>query len=222
MFRSNPNSSAIPDMSISRLRRAQGRSRAKRGNGAARSALPLTISRGALLDKGSDRRFRTLVNDLFTIAARMEIVREHLGRRMGISGPQYSLLIVVAHLQGEAGVSVGAAARAMHVSSAFVASETGKMARLGLLLKRANPNDRRGVLLSLAPAGRLEVDRIAVELRAINDLFFGQLDGRSFGALSVAAATLVESSRHALQYVNAVAQRRHAALRATGGAHVVT
>jgi DNA-binding MarR family transcriptional regulator len=194
-------------MSISRLRRAKPVSQTKRGNGTAGYVLPPTVSRGALLDKGSDRRFRTLVTDLFTIAARMEIVREHLGRRIGISGPQYSLLVAVAHLQGGTGVSVGAVAQAMHVSSAFVASETGKMARRGLLLKRTNPEDGRGVLLSLAPAGRLKVDRIAIELRAINDLFFGALDARSFAALSRAAAALVESSRGALEYVYAVEGR---------------
>ena len=114
------------------------------------------MSSRALLENGSDHRFRTLVNDLFTIASRMEIVRTHLGARMGISGPQYSVLIAVAHLQGErarggGGVSVGTVAQAMHVSSAFIASETGKMARRGLLLKRPNPEDGRGVLLSLAP-----------------------------------------------------------------------
>ena len=43
---------------------------------AATYALPLTVSREALLDGGSDRRFRSLVSDLFTISAQMEIVRE--------------------------------------------------------------------------------------------------------------------------------------------------
>jgi len=105
------------------------RRRHKRSGGEGVRALPPTISSGALLERGSDRRFRALVNDLFTVASRMEIVRSHLGRRMGISGPQYSVLVAVAHLQGGRGASVGAVAQAMHVSSAFIAAETGKMAR---------------------------------------------------------------------------------------------
>ena len=133
---------------------------------AATYALPLTVSRDALLDGGSDRRFRSLVSDLFTISARMEIVREHLARRLGITGPQYSLIVAVAHLQGQAGISVGSMAQSLHVSSAFVASETGKLVRRGFLLKRINPLDRRGVLLSIAPAGRLKLDRISEEIRA--------------------------------------------------------
>jgi MarR family transcriptional regulator, organic hydroperoxide resistance regulator len=207
-------------MSISKLRRGRPngpiRTERKRDDGKAAYALPPTASIGALLDKGSDRRFRTLVNDLFTVASRMETVRTHLGGRMGISGPQYSVLIAVAHLQGERGASVGAVAQAMHVSSAFIAAETGKMARRGLLLKRPNPDDRRGVLLRLAPAGRLKIDRAAAEIRAINDLFFGALDAPAFCALSAAAAALVKGSGKAVHYLRAVDSEPTAALEAAG------
>src|ERR1700761_4723220 len=131
---------------------ARPRPRVKRKT--ASSALPPTTSRRALLKGGSDQNFRALVADLLTISSRMETVRGHLGAQMGVSGPQYSVLIAIAHLQGEHGVSVGALAQALHVSNAFIASETGKLAQRRLLHKRANPHDRRGILLSIAPAGR--------------------------------------------------------------------
>jgi DNA-binding MarR family transcriptional regulator len=169
---------------------------------AAPPVLPPTVSRRALLRGGSDRRFRTLVHDLLTIAARMELVREHLGRRVGLSGPQYSLLVAVAHLQGARGVSVNAVAGALHVSSAFVASETGKLAQRRLLHKRTNPLDRRGVLLRLAPSGALAIGRIGTEIRTINDLFFGALDSRAFAALGRTIEGLVQSSEKALDYIN--------------------
>jgi MarR family transcriptional regulator, organic hydroperoxide resistance regulator len=168
---------------------------------AASSALPATVSRRALLDAGSDRRFRTLLHDLFTVSARMELVREHLGLRLGISGPQYTVLAAVAHLQGEQGTSVSAVAKTLHVSSAFVATESGKLAQRGLLDKRTNPRDRRGVLLSLSRAGRSEIRRIGAELRSINDAFFGSLDAKAFAALSAAAGALVGGSRKAVQLV---------------------
>ena len=190
--------------------------RAGRSGATLAFVLPATVTREALLDRGSDRRFRALVNDLLTIATRMESVREHLGRRMGISGPQYSVLIAIAHLQGDIGVSVGAVAQAMHVSSAFIAVETGKLARLGLLLKRRNPHDRRGVLLSLALSGRLKIDRASAEIRAVNDLFFGGLAAAPFRALCASAATLVDGSRSALHYLDAVAGKPGLALEAAG------
>ena len=208
-------------MSISRLRRTKTRAVGKgvasrqAANGGA-FVVPPTVSREALLERGSDRRFRALVHDLLTIATRMETVREHHGRRMGVSGPQYSVLMAVAHLQGKHGASVGTVAQALHVSSAFVAAETGKLARRVLLLKQPNPHDRRGVLLSLAPAGRLALDRSSAEIRAINDMFFGELDAGAFAALCDAAAALVEGSRKSIRYVAAVDEDARAARRAAG------
>jgi DNA-binding MarR family transcriptional regulator len=187
-------------MSVSKLRRGRAGT-AERELAAGPYALPATTSRAPLLKGGSDHRFRVLVADLFTIATRMEMVREHFGRRMGISGPQYSIVVAVAHLQGRNGISVGTLAQALHVSSAFIATEGGKLVRRRLLLKRVNPLDRRGVLLSVAPAGRLAVDRVSAEIRAVNDLFFGALDASSFAALSAAAGALVESSAKAVRYI---------------------
>jgi DNA-binding MarR family transcriptional regulator len=178
--------------------------------------LPPTVSLEALIEDGSDRRFRALVSNLFTIASRMELTREHLARRMCISGPQYSLLVTVAHLQGRNGIGVGALAQALHVSSAFVATETGKLARRGLLLKRVNPLDRRGVLLSLAPAGRLSVGRVSREIRAVNDLFFGALDSASFAALSQATSALIESSERAVRHIATLKAVPQAGMRRTG------
>lgn len=167
--------------------------------------LPPTVSRPPLLERGSDGRFRQLVADLFTIAVRMEQVREHLGERMGLTGPHYSVLMAVARLQGRAGVAVGALARQLHVSSAFIATETGKLAQAGFLRKRPNRHDRRGVLLKLTRAGRVLIDRHAGEICAVNDLFFAGLTQRSFAAMSRASAELVLSSEHALRRAQAAA-----------------
>jgi MarR family transcriptional regulator, organic hydroperoxide resistance regulator len=160
----------------------------------AAAALPATASRQVLLDGGSDDRFRQLVYDLLTISVRMETAREHLARRLGVSGPQYSILMAIARLQGLHGVRVGTVARALHVTSAFIATETGRLARLGLLSKNPNPKDRRGILLALTPRGQAALVRLGPEIRAVNDDFFRPLDRAAFQALASAAAALVESS----------------------------
>ena len=157
-------------------------------------ALPATVSRPALLENDSDDRFRQLVYDLLTVSVRMEAVREHLARRLGVSGPQYSILMAVARLQGGHGVRVGTIAKALHVTSAFIATETGRLARLGLLSKSPNPKDRRGILLALTPRGHAGLMKLGPEIRAVNDDFFRPLDRAAFQALASAAAHLVESS----------------------------
>jgi DNA-binding MarR family transcriptional regulator len=176
-----------------------------RAAGGAEFALPVTVSHAPLLDDGSDERFRRLVYDLFTIATRMETVREHLARRIEITASQYSVVMAIARLQGRSGVSVRALAEVLHVSSAFIASETGKLARQGLVTKRQNPDDRRGVLLSLTRAARHRIARLMPEIRAVNDLFFGPLDRAAFEGLSAASASLVRSSRTVMQRLRLVA-----------------
>ena len=100
-----------------------------------------TVSASELLDRGSELQFRGLIQDLLTVARRLETARDYFGRLINVTGPQYHLLMTVAQLQGALGVSVGTVAQVMHVSSAFVASETGKLSSLGLLRKFPNPQD---------------------------------------------------------------------------------
>jgi DNA-binding MarR family transcriptional regulator len=177
----------------------------RRTREAATSDLPPTVSRAALLDGGSDRRFRQLVYDLLTIAVRMEAVRDHHAARMGITAAQYSIMMAIAQFQGRSGVAVGALAKTLHVSSAFIASETGKLARLGLVTKKPNPSDGRSVLVSLTRVGRQRIARVGPDVRALNDMFFAELDRAAFEALSVAAAGLVHGSRKAVQWLRLMA-----------------
>jgi DNA-binding MarR family transcriptional regulator len=180
----------------------------------ATAALPATASRQALLEAGSDDRFRQLVYDLLTISVRMETAREHLARRLGVSGPQYSILMAIARLQDRHGVRVGGVAKALHVTSAFIATETGRLARLGLLSKSPNPKDRRGILLALTPRGQAALVKLGPEIRAVNDDFFKPLDRAGFQALASTAAALVESSSRVERRLRVMDDNEWLALRA--------
>jgi DNA-binding MarR family transcriptional regulator len=157
--------------------------------------LPATVSRPALLERGSDSRFRQLVYDLLTISVRMETVRSRLAWRIGITGPQYSVLVGIAQFQSADGVSVGKVAEVLHVSGAFITAETRELDRLGLVMKAINPRDRRGVLLRLTPKGERQMIALSPAITAVNDKFFAALTRTAFRAFADNAAELVNSSR---------------------------
>lgn len=157
--------------------------------------LPATASRPALLERDTDSRFRQLVYDLLTLSVRMETVRTYLARRIGITGPQYSVLIAIAQFQAAEGVSVSKVAEVLHVSAAFITAETRQLERLGLVIKAINPRDRRGVLLQLTPNGERQLIAISPAIMTINDNFFAPLTRASFRQFAHAAAQLVGSSR---------------------------
>jgi DNA-binding MarR family transcriptional regulator len=160
-----------------------------------------------LLRGGSDRAFQKLVFDFFTISARIERVRVHFASRMGISGPQYSLLRAVAALQGSEGISIGVVAEHLHVTSTFITAQSGVLAQRGFLQKKEDAIDRRISRLSLTSKGKRLVEQIVNEVRPINDVFFGGLQRAEFDALSAIMQKLVGSSRAAILQISTQDQR---------------
>ena len=161
-----------------------------------------SVSTPALLRGGTDRTFQRLLFDLFTIAERLERVRVHVASRIGLSGPQYSLLRGVAALQGNEGVSIGVLAEHLHVTSAFVAVQSGVLVQRGLLSKKDDASDRRISRLSLAATGARLVGNAIEEVRPINDLFFGTLQEDEFNSLVAIVNKLVDSSRTAMVQIS--------------------
>jgi len=167
--------------------------RIRRANGKA-AALPATVTRATLLVDGSDAKFRQMVADLFTVSVRMQAVRDGFAGRLGVTGPQYSILMTVAHLAEANAATVRAVADRLHVSGAFVTAETGKLAAAGWLEKSTHPADRRSVVLNLTRVGARKLDAILDRVRAVNDRFFGALGAREFGQLAAAMENLVAQS----------------------------
>lgn len=171
---------------------------------AAPAVPPPATGRAELMPDGTGDRFRQLVNDLFTISVRMDDVRARFSALMGVTPPQYSILVTVAQLGAGGGATVRAVAEHMHVSGAFVTAETGKLIRAGLLAKRPNPRDGRSVLLSLTAKGDKTLALALPHIRAVNDAFFGKLGAEDFARLSAVAARIVEASASAVLLARAL------------------
>ena len=162
------------------------------------------MSRTALLDQGSDYRFRQLVQDTLAVSARLQAIREEFGRTAGLTGPQYSLIVAIAHLAESAGgTTVSQLANHLHVSGTYVTAEANKLERAGLLLRAPNPNDRRSVLLQLTKSGLELLERMIPVISRINDEIFRDLTRADFELLVRLMSGLAESAADAL----ALAQR---------------
>jgi DNA-binding MarR family transcriptional regulator len=141
--------------------------------------------------------------DFFTVSARLETVKRYLGERLGLTGPQYTIMMAVAELQGKVGVSVGRVGEYLHVTGPFVTMESGKLIKKGFLERRSGLSDRRLSLLSLAPNGAKALQSLFPELQQINDVFF-ELDSRAeFERLCKTLEKLVGNSQRALALIDA-------------------
>ena len=156
--------------------------------------LPLSATRPAILDEGgtTDHQFRQLLHDFSTLGASLELARAHLASLLGLSSPQYNISMILANHQHEGGIRVSDVAKRLHVSTAFITSEVGKLESAGLVSKRPNPSDGRGVLLRLTDKGESLVQRVGPERQRVNDHLFGGLSAKSFRDLSKTLAALID------------------------------
>jgi DNA-binding MarR family transcriptional regulator len=142
-----------------------------RGDGSSR-AKNLTVSKSELLVNGSDSQFRALLHGVLAFAARLQAVRDGFADLLGLTGIQYTILISIRHLQAEGDVTVGAIADQLHLSGAFVTTETGKLLRAGLITKVQDITDRRRVCLRVTPKGRDLLSELAPVQVQVNDVLF--------------------------------------------------
>jgi DNA-binding MarR family transcriptional regulator len=154
-------------------------------------AAPLTVTRAALLERGSDDAFRALIHDLIAYGHRLDACRDAFAAIGGISGVQYEILMLVGRRAGPEGFSVGEVAAHLHRSGAFITVEAAKLVERGVLEKSPDPEDGRRVRLRLARKGEETMRRMAPVQQQVNDVLFECLDARRFRQLRSLARELV-------------------------------
>lgn len=157
-----------------------------------------TVTRAALLQDGSDNAFRGMLHNLLAFSARLQQIRAQFAAHIGLTGPQYTILITVRQLQGQDGVGANAVASHLSHSPAFVTAETKKLASLGVLDKRPNPEDGRRVLMKVTGRGEELLRSLAPMQQDINDQLFEPVTEENFDVLRQLAADLNASAEKAL------------------------
>ncbi|MDP9994027.1 DNA-binding MarR family transcriptional regulator [Variovorax boronicumulans] len=151
-----------------------------------------SVSLPSLLDKGRqpDSTFRQLLYDISVVSTLLESAREYLAGRLGVTSPQYNIVMVVARSGGD-GVSVSDVATRLNVTGAFVTNEVKKLVKGDLIVKKTNPDDGRGVLLSLTPSGYAKVRALEPDLLMVNNRLFGTLSKADFHDLARIMGSLI-------------------------------
>ena len=173
-----------------------------------KKAPPPTVSRSALLARGSDGEFRGLIHDLIAYGHKLDACRDAFAAIAGISGAQYEILMQVSRADG---LSIGEVAARLHRSGAFITIEANKLAQRRILEKSSDPADGRRVLLRIAPYGVELVARVAPHQRRINDVLFECLDARRFRQLQSLAGDLVACGDRAVAMLELVLREAQAA-----------
>ncbi len=130
---------------------------------------------------------------------------------IGLSGIQYTVLISIAHLQDETTVGVKRIAGHLAISGSFATLVINQLAKLDLVDKRPDPDDRRRVRLSVTERGQRLLSGLAPIQCDVNDVLFQPLDATRFALLNTAFADLVRSADDAAKLLDYVAGNHDAA-----------
>jgi DNA-binding MarR family transcriptional regulator len=163
---------------------------------------PLTVRRPALLVDGSDIDFRRLVNALLPFLGLHTAIRNGYAELLGLTGPAYSILLVVRTLGDSGPVNIRTIADQLRLSGSFITAETNLLEAKNLVRKRKGFDDKRLVSVTLTPKGTALLDSIAELRQRVNDVQFGRLSREEFKVLVPAIEGLVESSGQALNFLN--------------------
>ena len=171
-------------------------------------AVPLTVSRAALLVDGSDIELRTLLYDLVAYSHRLHACREAFASIAGLTPVQYEILMIASRSDG---VPVGEVAARLHRSGAFITIEASKLVERGILGKAADPGDGRRVLLQVTAAGLALIRRLAPYQVRVNDELFGQLDAKRFRELRSLVRQLLAAGNRAVALLELMMREQEAA-----------
>jgi DNA-binding MarR family transcriptional regulator len=139
---------------------------------------------------GIDEGPRDLIWDIFAISSHLAEVRRVWATMLGVSGPQWLILMAVDYLDERNGVSVGTVSAKLHVNQTFIVAQSKTLEASGYLTRRNSAKDARVVLMSLTEQTRRKLTAIAPRRRELNDFVFSQIDKASMKTLSEAMSLI--------------------------------
>jgi DNA-binding MarR family transcriptional regulator len=118
--------------------------------------------------RGSTRPASSRAVDYWTLAElryllrRFLRVREEAARAAGVEPQQYLLLLQATGLQGREPVTIGALAERLQLRHHSTVELVDRLAHRGMVARRADPRDRRGVIVEVQRGGEKVLERLAL------------------------------------------------------------
>ncbi len=174
----------------------------RRKNSEAKSFSPrATITLVELLRDGSDLHFRETVFLMVRALSHLEFCREAFGKRIGLTGSQFATLVGTAYCQSKTGVTIRDLAKHVRLAATHVTTEVGRLEGKGLLVKRANQEDRRSVLVRLSGEGERLMNDLTPYMRDVNDILFNNFTSADMKRLHTMLEKFSENGDRAADFI---------------------
>src|SRR3984885_12347910 len=140
--------------------------RAASSSGSAKQAGP---GEPALKNQDVVRQFTW---QIASISVHLDEIRQYWARALGISGPQWMILMALADLDQGDGVSVKVVSKMLHVDPSFVTTQSKMLEKKGFMRRKTSPEDARIVQMSLTDKTYKHIANLASQQEALNEFIF--------------------------------------------------
>jgi MarR family transcriptional regulator, organic hydroperoxide resistance regulator len=139
------------------------------------------MDESAKKDQEAIRRFSW---EIASISAYLEELRQFWAKTLGISGPQWMIVLALAdHDQGD-GVAVNVVSKMLHVDPSFVTTQSKILEKKGFVRRKTATEDARIVKMSLTDKTSKHLANLASQREALNEFIFAEFGDRELADLT--------------------------------------
>jgi MarR family transcriptional regulator, organic hydroperoxide resistance regulator len=139
------------------------------------------MGESAKKDQDVIRRFSW---EIASIGVYLEELRQFWAKTLGISGPQWMIIVALAdHDQGD-GVAVNVVSKLLHVDPSFVTTQSKLLEKKGFVRRKTAVEDARIVKMSLTDKTTKHLANLASQQEALNQFIFGEFEDSDMADLT--------------------------------------
>src|ERR1700743_2449934 len=139
------------------------------------------MDESAKKDQEAIRRFSW---EIASISAHLEELRHFWAKTLGISGPQWMIVVALAdHDQGD-GLSVKVVSKMLHVDPSFVTTQSKLLEKKGFVRRRVSEEDARIVQMSLTDKTYKHMESLASQRESLSSFIFDEFSDRELTELN--------------------------------------
>src|ERR1700730_8157456 len=160
---------------------------AKKGmnsSGSAKHAAPPAVENQDIV-----RRFTW---EIASINVHLQEIRYFWAKTLGISGPQWMILMALADLDQGEGVPVKVVSKMLHVDPSFVTTQSKMLEKKGFMRRKASEDDARIVQMSLTDKSYKHIASLASQQEALNEFIFAEFGDRELAEFTGKLASLAK------------------------------
>jgi DNA-binding MarR family transcriptional regulator len=128
--------------------------------------------------------------EIASISVHLEEIRHFWAKALGISGPQWMMVVALADLDQGEGVPVNAVSKMLHVDPSFVTTQSKLLEKKGFIRRKTSAEDARIVRMSLTDKTYKHLAALASQQEALNEFIFAEFDATQIAELTTTLGAL--------------------------------